>query len=174
MGEMKQERYDVEFIKRTQNLINSYHGEYDFTLFMNCLLGLIILPNEFYGRRKLSLFNKDLSTFPELKNIIASSDFVFDPTKWDSRSKSYIPDKKTLKVLLKKIRNGIAHQRIESINEDGKWTGVIIQDINKKNNNNVELSIKFQIKEFRIFAIFISSKYIDEIERLGKKKSKKI
>ena len=115
-----------------------------------------------------------MSTFTELNSITASLDFVFNPTKWDGSSKSYIADKRTLKVLLRKIRNGIAHQRIESINEDGRWIGIIIEDINGRNNNNVELRIKFQIEEFRNFAIFISSKYVEEIKRLGKKKSKRL
>ena len=43
--EIKPTEFDIEFIERTQQLIMKYDGNTEFTLLINCLLGLIVLPN---------------------------------------------------------------------------------------------------------------------------------
>jgi hypothetical protein len=166
MGAPSKEKYDTEFIKRTQTLIKDYRGVYTTTLLLNCLLGLIILPNEFKERkgRKFNFLNQEIQNIKEIQDIISKKSFLFNPTK---RNKGlYMPDKKSLKNFLKKIRNGAAHQRIEPITENGKWKGVKIEDINGA--KNLELEIELTIKELRDFAFFISTKYIEEFEKLNK------
>ncbi len=169
MGPPPKDKYDTEFIKRTQTLINGYHEKYTITLLLNCLLGLIILPNEFKGRkgRKFTFLNQDIQSIKEIQGIISKNNFLFNPTK-KKKGDGYVSDKKSLKNFLKKIRNGIAHQQIEPINENGEWKGVRIKDINDFNNKNLELEIEFTIKELRDFAFFISTKYIEEFEKLNK------
>ncbi len=172
MGAPSKEKYDTEFIKRTQTLIKDYqhrNGVYTTTLLLNCLLGLIILPNEFKERkgRKFNFLNQEIQNIAEIQGIISKKGFLFNPTT--KKKGQYVSDKKSLKNFLKKIRNGTAHQRIEPINENGKWKGIKIEDINDANNKNLELKIELTIKELRDFAFFISTKYIEEFERLNKR-----
>jgi hypothetical protein len=145
--------YDIELIRRTKELIISYKGVYNLTLLMNALLSLVILPGEHNKERKLKFLNADLNDIKELKSLVGSNDFHFD-----RRGKN-----NDLKNLLSRIRNGIAHQRIETITTKGKWTGVIIQDIDPI-TQTVGLNLKLTTKQLREFALYIASKYLDEVK----------
>ena len=57
MGEINNEVFDVEFILRTKKIISDYKGKYNITLLLNCLLGLVILPSEYYNRRRKTFFS---------------------------------------------------------------------------------------------------------------------
>jgi hypothetical protein len=147
--------YDKELIKRTLNLIDSYKGKYTSTLLMNALLSLIVLPAEFNKRHKLKYFNQGIHSLTELEFIFSSPDFIFDPQS----------GKNNLQNLLRRIRNGIAHQRIETLSENGKWSGIIIQDLD--NAGNVGLNVRLSINELKAFARFIAMKYLDETKSLA-------
>lgn len=166
MGSIKNETFDVEFILRTQKLIQEYRGTYNITLLLNCLLGLIILPTEFYSRKSRTFFTKQLTDYKEIEELIKI--ISFNPTKRDKKGKGFKPDEKTLNILIKKIRNGIAHQQIECVDKKGKWVSVTIRDFNKFNNNNLELELTWTIKQLKEFSIFISGKYIDEINNINR------
>ena len=60
------------------------------------------------------------------------------------------------------MRNGIAHQRIESISEDNKWKGVIIQD---SHNGNIGLNLELKTSELRKFAFYIADEYLKELNK---------
>lgn len=52
-------KYDIELIRRTKELIQSYNGKYNLTLLMNGILSLIVLPHQHNARvRKLNFMNK--------------------------------------------------------------------------------------------------------------------
>ena len=145
-------KYDVELIRRTKELIQDYDGKYNLTLLMNGLLSLIVLPQEHNSRiRKLTFMNTDLNDIPEIKFVLESPHFYFDRRGLNN----------DLKNLLKRIRNGISHQRIETINENGKWKGVKIQDLDR--HNNIGLNLELKTTELRNFAFYIADEYIKEI-----------
>ncbi len=103
MGEIKNEVFDIEFIGRTKKVIQEYKGTYNITLLLNCLLGLIVLPSEYYKRKSRVFFEKDTSEFKELTGLLDNA--TFNPTK--RKNKNWIADKKSLKNLIKKVRNKI-------------------------------------------------------------------
>jgi hypothetical protein len=146
-------KYDVELIKRTKDLIKTYKGKYTLTLLMNGLLSLIVLPQQHNSRvRRLNFMNKELGEIKEIQFVLKSDNFFFD-------RRNYHND---LKNLLNRIRNGIAHQRIETINDDNnKWKGVIIQDYDRHNNLGLHLELK--TSELRRFAFYIADEYLKEI-----------
>lgn len=61
------------------------------------------------------------------------------------------PEQKTLNILTKKIRNGIAHQQVECVDRKGKWVQVTIRDFNKANGDNLELERTWTIRELKEF-----------------------
>jgi len=67
--------------------------------------------------------------------------------------------KKSKLWLINKIRNGIAHQNIEGVNENGKWIGVRL--CNKNNDSKKDFEIVFAIEELKRFAITLSNKYLE-------------
>jgi hypothetical protein len=149
-------KYDVELVKRTKELIQEYDGKYNLTLLMNGLLSLIVLPQQHNTRvRKLKFMNQDLNDIPEIQFLLQSPNFHFN-------NRGYSND---LKNLLRRVRNGISHQRIETINKGGKWKGVIIQDLNGQNSIGLHLELK--TSELRKFAFFIADEYLKEIGKVG-------
>ena len=155
MGEIKNEIFDIEFIARTKNVIQEYKGTYNITLLLNCLLGLIILPSEYYKRRARIFFEKDISEFKELKGLLENA--TFNPTKRKNN-------------LIKKVRNGVSHQQIECVGNKGKWARVILKDINAYNQNSLELQVNWTIKQLRTFALFVADSYLTEITKIENKK----
>ena len=120
---------------------------------MNGILSLIVLPHQHNARiRKMNFMNKDLNDIPEIQFVLNSPNFHFD-----RRGKN-----NDLKNLLTRIRNGIAHQRIESISEDNKWKGVIIQD---SHNGNIVLNLELKTSELRKFAFYIADEYLKELNK---------
>lgn len=150
-------KYDVELIKRTKELIKSYKGKYKLTLLMNGILSLIVLPQQHNARiRKLNFMNRDLEEIKEIQFLLNSPNFYFYRRN----------NNNDLKNLLNRIRNGIAHQRIETINENNKWKGVIIQDCDR--NGNVGLNLELKTFELRKFAFFIADEYLKELEKASR------
>lgn len=81
------------------------------------------------------------------------------------KSQQHVNSDKTLGCFLKKIRNGIAHiSNCEPINDNGKWIGIKIKDINTR-NRNTELEITLKYKEIKIISKYISDEY--QREKLG-------
>lgn len=74
MGYPTIQNFDIVFVKRTLENTENYNGEYTFTMLVNSLLGLIILPNEYNikGLRnyKFDFLNQSVTTFTELLPII--------------------------------------------------------------------------------------------------------
>jgi len=150
-------KYDVELIKRTKELIKSYKGKYKLTLLMNGVLSLIVLPQQHNARiRKLNFLNQDLNKIKEIQFILKSPNFYFDKRNYNN----------DLKNLLNRIRNGIAHQRIETINENNKWKGVIIQDYD--NRGNIGLNLELKTSELRKFAFYIADEYLKELGKASR------
>ena len=101
--------FEPEFIQRTKNLIHQYSSlcedfpfveQYNYTLMINCLLGLIIMPKEkvisyIPTERLTETFKSEIG----LKNSYISPNIV------------------TLRGLITKLRHAVAHFDMEVISE---------------------------------------------------------
>ena len=90
---------------------------------------------------------------------------IFNPIENIRRGTiNYFP--RDLKNLLRKIRHGLAHQRIkpehEIVNGENKFIGVTIKNIFKEYNGNehTDLEITFTRKQLKEFALFIANEYL--------------
>ena len=144
--------YDIELIRRTKRLLETYNGEFNLTLLMNSLLSLIVLPQQHNSRiRKLNFMNQELAVMEDIDYILNCNNYYFNPRNYNE----------DLKNLLNRIRNGIAHQRIETISENGIWRGVIIEDFDRQ--GNLGLHLELTTAELRRFALFIADNYLNEV-----------
>lgn len=157
MGAIRE--YKLEFPKRTIYLLDSFRKQevdyrYDVTLLMNCLLGLIVLAVENSDREKLMPGKVDTGLLEMLPHKVkykrgkkgiqeVSADFLKSLDKLE---------------LLKKIRNGIAHQNILGINENGIWAGVKLWNINKSGEINFEMTLSTE--QLYSLATYISKHYL--------------
>lgn len=160
--------FDIEFIERTQKLIENYDGKTGFTLLINCLLGLIIIPSEYNKNLKLSFLDELLINIPSIDNCLNRiNGYIFNPTHRDRNTKKFVSSEKTLGCLLKKMRNGLAHiSNTEPINDQGEWVGIKIKDVNNSNNRNIELEITLKYDEIKTIALYISTEYQKEILKI--------
>mgnify|MGYP000133453750 CR=1 FL=1 len=95
--------FEIEFIQRTQEIVNGYQIPFENTLFINACVGLLIIPQQ-------SLFN-------HLPTEVVSAD------KWgiaDTDISCIKEPNKSVKNVARHIRNAIAHDGIRFGSDNGK------------------------------------------------------
>lgn len=119
--------FPLDMVRRTAFNLANYRGKFDVTNLINCTLGLIIFPyEEVFNDAQGGFWDTPIditSTWPSFQNIF------FEPIEKVKINKKKVTfyDKK-FGVLLKKIRNGLAHQNIEPINRNGYFAEVKISN----------------------------------------------
>lgn len=150
--------YEREFVERTRHILKKYRGEYKLSNAINCTLGLIVLPSETLSESHDPIWDMLVSDIQELSYLRIRA---FEPIQKKKRGVPvYFP--KTLRVMLKKIRNGIAHQKIQPVNINGMFTGIMIRNYFGEDpaNWDLDLEIEFDRVELENFAFFIAGKYL--------------
>ena len=132
-------KYRIDFIKRTKEILEENFQSFEekdreVTFLLNCLLGLIVTisENEKTGKKvfKDNIDNDFLTLIPDKIGFVKRNRVDDDLTNVDLTELNVkVGHKEDLKRenklwLINKIRNGIAHQNIEGINENDKWIGV--------------------------------------------------
>lgn len=130
--------YEPNFFKsfnvRTREIVSAYSGPRDATLLLNCLLGLLVLPKE-----------KALSQLPDDRDI---SGWGLPPTAITSMgtAEKGVPIPAHLRNVVQRLRNAVAHFRIEPLADHANVGGFRFQD-----SNGFDASIKLeQLKEFAL------------------------
>jgi len=146
---------EIDFIKRTMELIHQYYSElekypyekqYNYTLILNCMLGLIVMPKE----KVISYVPNDRLTSDFKKQIGLDSSVIDD-------------DIKKLQSLIQGLRNSIAHFNINVISEDEKKRIDWIEFIDSENDNKV--IAKFRANEILPFLKHYSSSLLENIKK---------
>jgi hypothetical protein len=166
--------YKIDFIKRTKEILENnfqFFEEKDreVTFLLNCLLGLIVTVSE-NEKKEIKVFkgmidDDLLNLIPDTIGFIEKNQVDEDLTNVDLTQldikvghKSSLKRKKQL-WLINNIRNGIAHQNIQGINENGIWVGVRL--FNTRDSIK-DFEIIFKIEELKKFAVALSDKYLDQ------------
>jgi hypothetical protein len=139
---MNYKEQEVDFIKRTKKIIEQYEQlvmpkdeRYETTLLLNCLLGLLIIPEQKW-------FNNLPST------IITETEWGIDPNLISLiKNNKGIDEDKSVANIVRHLRNSLAHNRFTTV------SGPTIREIEFKDKNNsgptfeATLSIK-SLKKF--------------------------
>lgn len=145
--------FQVDFVKRSIDILNKYEGEYPFSNLLNCTLGLLILP--FEKGNNVVVWNQSISDVEVLKNIVIAK---FEPLGKDKKNNNRtVALPKTLNNFLWKMRNGLAHQNVLPINADKKFLKV---QITNKFYDKTDLDVTFTREQLRDFALFIANTYL--------------
>ncbi len=150
--------YEVNFPKRTRDLLVSFNKrevdyELDVTFLINCLLGLIIAAVETSKKDNVITGKVD----NELINILPEEVKIPDSNKVLAKTKTTELLKWDKLDVLKKIRNGIAHQHIKPDNSNGEWKGIKLWNM-KGNKKNFELHLN--IGQLHELALYITKHYL--------------
>jgi hypothetical protein len=117
-----------DFMQRTLAIAKRYDGPLDATLLVNCLLGLLIVPRE-------ALFEKIPATeFDSISEWGISP----DPIKSFGRCEFGHEHRPNLRQIVRRLRNAVAHFKIDPIHESGKVSGYSFRD---KNGFRAEFSL---------------------------------
>lgn len=143
MSEMK--NFKVDFVDRTLSIIrnNDVRTEYDVTLLLNCLLGMITLPIELFKDEKSKSKVEDY----KINCILKLKSFVL-PKKIDKRDEE----------AFRHIRNSIAHLELEPKNENGVISSIRFKDKNEK--GTVVLDFTIEVGKLKEFAIYVAEEYL--------------
>lgn len=104
------EEFEKDFMRRTKSILDGYQGQFEATLLINCLLGLLILPKE-----KLEDCLPDVE-FNSLSSWGIQSQSIIKKGKCD-HGHQHDP---SLKQLMRRLRNAAAHFRVEPIHDEEK------------------------------------------------------
>lgn len=172
MAEIK--NYKIDFIKRTNEILTTEYQNFkeidrEVTFLLNCLLGLIVTISE-NEQEKLRVFkgkidDEFLSLIPDKVGFIQRNKLGtnIDLTETSSVSENVGHKDELMEQdklwFINKIRNGIAHQHIEGVNDDGNWVGVHLWNTN---NSFKDFEIVFSIDELKLFATTLSDKYLND------------
>jgi HEPN pEK499 p136 len=98
--------FDREFMRHTLRILEAYDGEFDATILVNCLLGLLVVPKE-------SFLDAILPEAPltELPAWGIKPQSIYHPGKAYPGN----PNPKTLRGLVISLRHAVAHFRIKPI-----------------------------------------------------------
>lgn len=153
---MEIEKFNIKFVERTKEILESYKGAHEVSNLLNCTLGLIILPYEQIKEKQNSFWDTELLT---ISNLPSFGIHKFEPIQSIRKENiKYYP--KTLKVFLQKIRNGLAHQNIQPVNENETFKGVIISNYFDKAKKHEDLKVEFGRDQLKEFALFIANEYL--------------
>jgi hypothetical protein len=175
MGYPTVENFDIAFVKRTRkNLDDLRDGvpvQNDFTMLLNSLLGLVIVPNEINikGRREFheNPFDKPLAEFPVLKAILEGPNAKIETEEGDIytqrkfgwftvRRKQRSVAEVTLGQFLRRVRNGVAHFGIMPTKHGAnRWKGIIVKNFPSKTDPT-----------FCDFEMYLEQDEIEKIARL--------
>lgn len=139
MSNYKQQEFD--FISRTKSIIEQYDkfqiaddDKYEVTLFLNCLVGLFILPQQHWF--------DSVST-----KLISNGDWGIEESHIIFIKES---ETKNVKNIARHIRNSISHYRFKVFgNSDKKITEIKFEDYNQSNVKTFEATIP--LSKFKIF-----------------------
>jgi len=165
--------YKIEFVQRTKEILEEYHHfeekDREATFLLNCLLGLIVTISESEKRKNVVFKGNIDETFleliPDKIGFIEKKSIKEDLTDEDLTKLTLdIGHKTDLKNkskfwFINKIRNAIAHQNIEGVNnENDEWIGVRLWNLN---NRKKDFEVIFTLDSLKNFAEKISGFYLE-------------
>jgi hypothetical protein len=97
--------FEHSFMQHTLKLLDDYKGEFDATLLVNCLLGLLVIPKE--------SFSKHIPEDPlsELSRWGISPESILEPGRQTGKN----PRPETLRGLVINLRRAVAHFKITPV-----------------------------------------------------------
>lgn len=178
MSSIQASTFDVDFIERTENIINYCCSQKDFsndfTLLINCLLGLLILPKEYYEKKNLfNSYNFNIKTnklSQEIIDIFSNDkapehiqDIISSPKKciiYNKKGEEKDNMKCSFITILRHLRNAVSHCNITPVksNDKDEWEGIILRDIDY-DSDKMTMEIYLTENEIKYLVNFIIDQY---------------
>ena len=146
-------KYDqkIDFITRTQEILMKYEAncEYEKTLFLNCCVGLLIMPQQCADKDK----NIEVEGVVDYENWGVNTGLICINKRGRGNGEN------TIENIAYHIRNSICHYRFNVISGNNKEIEKI--SITDVCNGDCTFDIEMDFKDFRKFVL----KYADELKK---------
>lgn len=155
MGYPEVTKFDKIFLERTlENIESMGKCKNNFTLLVNSMLGLLILPNEYLNKNKyknIKVFSQKINDIQEIKGIFRKEDIVIMQDIEKKISKCIFRTNENiekpageipLKEVLSKMRNAFAHFGIEPTKMGNDWHGILLTNVNKSGVKTMEIYLE--------------------------------
>ncbi|MBQ6185451.1 MAG: hypothetical protein IJK48_06240 [Bacteroidales bacterium] len=134
---------DLTFVKRTKKLIKENVTDYEASLLVNCAIGLLFIAKEKYG-----------DTLSKVKDPKIIRQWGIDPDaiecckKYDYKTRTLKDESRTLRAIVRHLRNSFAHCNFKPINSGEKIIGYKIADfyVPSQSFERASLTFKTDIK----------------------------
>lgn len=160
-------RFVIDFLNRTKDNLENSSVEHDMTNLINNCLGLIVFPCEFgkSPNHKPAFLGTEAS---EIAKQIGFRFTKFKPIRELGANLTpirYSENDKTLEILLRKVRNGFAHQNIRPLKNGDKFDKIAIWNIFRRRQNGQiykerDVGLVFTQEQLRSFSLFIADGYL--------------
>lgn len=126
------------FMRRTHKIARDYDGPYAATILINCLLGLLVVPKEVL-----------LDKLPDIP-FESLAEWGVCPASITNFGKcDYGHEQPTLRQLVRRMRNAVAHFKIEPFSSSGEVQGFVFKDRNG-------FEAKLELSALRTFVIKVA------------------
>lgn len=149
MSIYKQQEFD--FIKRTQEILHDYKGEWNVTLLINCCVGLLIAPREQWYN---NLPTEDVNL----------TDWGIDPRDIQHETKH------SVKKVARHLRNSIAHNEFKAFkNYKSEIKTIKFEDYNRQNDRKgaINFSLEISVDHLKKFLYKFSYTMLEKMKSVG-------
>jgi len=143
-------KFPRDFIKRTQEDIKAYTGQYEVTNLINSCLGLIVIPKE------LKVQKLPKYSFGDTCQKYGITKLSIELCK----DKNY-----SLGSVVRHIRNGLSHGLIDFESSDGSTIDFITVSDRRCEDAPINFKIRFSIEQFKTFALKVSDDFLKASHR---------
>lgn len=148
-------RQEFDFIERTKNIINQYDNlqiqekdKHEITLLLNCMFGLLILPQQHW-----------FDFLPT--ELVSEKEWGIKPEHVSSIKKG---ETKNVKDITRHLRNSIAHYKFTCIADSNSMISQIkFEDFNSRKKKTFDATIP--IANLKSFLIIFSNSITGEMKR---------
>ena len=140
--------FRVDFVDRTIEIIDklSEKTDYEVTLLINCLFGLIVIPTEVDYRKLNANYKEDFVNFCTMK----------------LNQYSTVTKRKSRRQLARCMKNALSHLNIDTVPKDCEISAVIFKD-KLKDATEFHTEIEFTVDDLKHFALDMAYHYSDII-----------
>lgn len=154
---MQMKEFDRDFVERTKWIVQNVKCQYEVTLLLNCMLGLVNLPTE---RSKNKTASNDSNDF---------RDACVQKLNELGVIKKRTDDEKTFRA----VRNAVSHLHIDpsdqcQSNRCNSIKKIILSDI-ENGKSSPHTILEFSIEQLKDFALFVADKHLERLNSSQKK-----
>lgn len=145
---MEYSNFKKDFVSRTINILEdtSKKTQYEVTLLLNCLLGLMVFPIE---------------STKSNKNCELKVNCVKKLIKMEVIKKPKLVTNLDYYKIFKSMRNAVSHGHIETSGTNDYIEGIKFSDFDCNNLDEPHTCLEFNVEQLKEYALYVATQYLE-------------